>query len=1139
MMKRLLYYLFVLFVVSACMLDVDKGADATLEGSLPNDRPVCVTFSLPDVRITPPTKATGDITDEPYLDPERLYVLVCGSSQSIKYIRKAERVGTAEVRADAIPDFPPSILDGYRKVGQGDTTVTVHTFKVLLEVEDQIRTIHFLGNIDGSQLASGDYAYQLLPSLVSQKGKQAFWQKVKSSIMPKKKPNSDEYEIDETTNAYLPSDETVRNLQYIPLIRNYAKIQVTDSTDTFLLYSYAVCNVPSHGSVVPFRSNVPFSTAHPDTGFTFRPPTIDYPDNYRFSGYERCHSGSLDSLEYPGNLPARARIEERLPDESDFLHPEQSEGRVIRYDENADESSAPGFYVYERGAPTAEMEKPTVIIICGRFKRENVPDDAIDPDHDELFYYRLDLMETKKVGTESVSQYYPLYRNFRYNIAIRMITSNGLETPEAALRASKVDDISADFSMRHLSDISNGTTRLLVEPFMAHTYTGPKHQNPDGQRQYYELYARFFNNLEYDVPNRHPYAVTVELEQMEDGGGDILTLFDDDGNEVRSGGFIYPKARDTLGMEGMRLIHFDVKQLSGSTVRTQKIKITGRNYDEEHPEIYKEELRLYREVEITVQPPQSMTVECLTKPLSFKTGSRQTVRVSIPDGLVESMFPLKFTLEAEDMTLTPDNKASNNNLPVISGNSISQHSEYAGKKTFQFVKTLSLDEYNSLEVVQTPDGAMRYFDCVFKSTTSKSATTVWVYNEFFNMGSDSFDNPSTSGEFTEVAFTSYIPRQTGATIPVHIEFTTSEPGQFPEIFVETRGMTIDEMTNYSFTPTSESVNLNFVSIVEDGDVSLSISAASYNPVSIRSHYFRDFGFIDGIKSSSGQSNVVFGYVNDDQNGNKALPFGFRDDVSFPARVSVRNLANDNIFTTLSYSQSTNVAQYQALETGAEDGYHEIEFKTKKNGTKDPLGFRMTAPGYVEETVTFGRFSGNIGNWQSGKNQKVIDCSNVFNPNNSYSFGTGQGKNSFFYFPNPGETQAAVDNLKIKVTFDKISSLDAAKGLVLTPADSSEEEFTMTVESKLAQAPVYYVEITFYDAASVPGSLSATSDDGVTERVWRYPGTGEQRYLWNLAKEDETHAHTITFKSDHTIIIQKIIVKSAVNMTYTPYVAPTP
>jgi hypothetical protein len=352
-------------------------------------------------------------------------------------------------------------------------------------------------------------------------------------------------------------------------------------------------------------------------------------------------------------------------------------------------------------------------------------------------------------------------------------------------------------------------------------------------------------------------------------------------------------------------------------------------------------------------------------------------------------------------------------------------------------------------------------------------------------------------------------------------------------------MTINGETSYSFTPTSESVNLNFESTVEDGDVSLSISANGYNPVSINSHYFRGFGFVDGIKSSSGQSNVVFGYVNDHTNS-KIVPFGFKDDVSFPASVILRNLADENIFASLSYTRQSNVAQYRTLDDGAEEGYHEIEFKT--SSTQTPLGFRMTAAGYVEETVTFGRFHGDIGNWKNGKENKqlVIDVDNVFKPtNNKYSFGTGQGQNSFFYFPNPGETQAAVDNLKIKVTFDKISGLDAEKGLVLNPADSDEGKFTMTVESKLEHAPVYYVEITFYDAASVPGSMSATSDDGVTERVWKYPGTGEQRYLWNLANKDESHTHTITFNSDHTIIIQKIIVKSAVNMTFTPYEAPNP
>ena len=745
MKKRLLFCLFVLFVISSCMFDEDRDVDSALEDPSLEGKPVVVTFSLPAVRIASSTKGLddgdGDIGSEAFLDPERLYVLVCGNSQSIKYIRKAILLNSEPVRVSTIPDFPPYILQEYGTMGPSyasNKTVMVYTFSVLLEVEDQIRTIHFLGNIDGDELISGEYSYRLLPALVSKEGKQAYWQKVKASIRPKKDPVTGEYQIDPQTHAYIASDETQASLQYIPLIRNYAKIQVTDSAEEFLLHSYAVCNVPSHGSVVPYRSNLPFDRDNPDAGFTYRPETVDFPESYRFSGYERCLSGSLDSLAYPGNLPARATIEERLPSVEDFLHPESSEGRVISYSEDSDL----GFFVYERGVPNAGMDKPTVIILCGRFRHKlngNIDpnDNTIDPDNDELFYYRLDLMETKKVDNQSVSQYYPLYRNFRYNIVIQKITSNGLETPRAALNASKVEDISADVSMRHLADISNGTTRLVVEPFMSKTFTGPHPQNPDPEspHQYYELYARFFNNLDSDIPNKHRYAVSVELEPTEDGE-DILYL---DGAE---GGVLFPPPDEN----GLRTIRFDIlnKPSPGSETKKQVIKITGRNYDYDHPEIYNEDRRLYREVEIYVQPPQQMVVECQEPSLRMEVGVRQTIRVYIPNDLTEAMFPLYFTLEAEDLTLTPDNTAPNNNLPVLSGISISDHASYAGKQTIQFTKTLSLEDYYGLP----PKDGMRYFDCVFKTTVDNSATTVWVYNEFFEKGHDEFNNSSAVGKET-------------------------------------------------------------------------------------------------------------------------------------------------------------------------------------------------------------------------------------------------------------------------------------------------------------------------------------------------------------------------------------------------------
>ena len=699
-MRRLLAYLIALLAVMACASNLESefsgGMDPSLEG-----KPVTFTFSVPDVCVAPSTKGVdgsdGQITDEPYLDPDKLYIIVCGGTQSIKYIRKAEIV-VDENGDPIVEEIPVSQVEDY-PLTDGVASVKMYSFKVQLELTDSRRTVYFLGNIDENQLVTGSYAYQILPALQSYEGKQAYWQRVN---MPKIHAKTDSHNNPIMVGgSYVPSDEAAASLKHIPLIRNYAKIQVTDSTapeDGFELYSYAVIYYPKHGSVAPYRSNV--NDIKDAFNFNVRG------DSYRFSGYERCNFQELDEdIDYLGYLSPNVDFDRTIPTADMFEVPENSGGRVIKYDKNNPDQ---GFYLYERSIPNDNLD-PTFVIIRGKFG-----------EGDDYYYYRLDLMETKVVNYESVYQYYPIYRNFRYNIQLNRISSIGVSTPEAAANASGAEDISADISMRHLSDISNGQTRLVVEPFMAKTYTGP---NEEG---YYYLYARFFNDINSSDPNVDWGAVSVELEPMEDQSEDILLLYDDVGNEVH--GF-YPESQAMGGEPGFRIIRFNTKA-PGSQTKTQKIKITGRNLytHEEYP--------LYREVEITLQKKQTLTVSCVTPELALQKGARQVVNVTIPAGLPESMFPLEFTMEAERPTLTPDNEIASNNLPVHSGISISDNEGYAGKQTIQFIRTLTLDEYKSLTV--TDDKVT--FPSYFKSNSSASATTIWVANDYFIKGYTSFTN---------------------------------------------------------------------------------------------------------------------------------------------------------------------------------------------------------------------------------------------------------------------------------------------------------------------------------------------------------------------------------------------------------------
>ena len=698
-------YLTALCLVLSCTQNLLPEKERPLMDPSLEGKPVTVTFSIPASGLGQPTKSILDseglIESEPYLDPERLYLVVCGHSQSIKYIRKAEPVRDAQdnivtevVPVSSIPDYP--LTDGV-------TEVTAYKFQVDLELSDSDRTIHFLGNIDENQLTTGSYSYQVLPSLVSYQGKQAYWQKVYlESIHPLLDSNSQP--VKNQNGSYLPDQEAAACFSYVPLIRNYAMIQVTDATpedDGFELYSYAVIYYPKNGSVVPYRGNAGAGEDPFDFGAT---------GSYRFSGYETCSFSKLDDeLQYLGNMPQGVGLDDYIPTADMFEHPETSGGKVLRYDANATDQ---GFFIYERTVPSASMD-PTFVIIRGKFG-----------DDEKYYYYRLDLMETKVENYESVYKYYPIYRNFRYNIKLNRISSVGVGTPQLAAVSSGAEDISADISMRHLGDISNGITRLVVEPFMSRTYTGP---NEEG---YYYLYARFYNDVNSSEPNTDWGSVSAELVPMDDMSEDILTLYDDVGNEVHA---FYPAAQEMGGEPGFRIIRFNTK-VAGTETKTQKIKITGRNLrtHEQYP--------LYREVEISLQKKQTMILSCKAD-LPLQKGAKQELKISIPAGLPSSMFPLEFTIEAERVTLTPDNSYAGNNLPVTSGISISENEGYKGKNTIQFIRTLTLSEYNGLSV----EDDYRTFSCYFKTNREQSATTIWVANDYFYVASTSFTNSQMDG----------------------------------------------------------------------------------------------------------------------------------------------------------------------------------------------------------------------------------------------------------------------------------------------------------------------------------------------------------------------------------------------------------
>lgn len=633
MMKRIGYCLLLLFVVLGCIPDLPVQPVPVDEG-YPEGAKVTLQFSVSAGDAMPATKALGE---KPELDS--LYLAVFGSSGYLKEY----------VKADIIEPLPTYV---------GSDTVL--NFQATLTLSDKERSVHFIGN--GPSTLDFGYATDILPQLLSENDGQAFWQMLEHVTIEGDK---------QTDGSYKATDETNAQFQHISLVRNFAKIVLSAAADShFEPDSFAVFNVPSKGSVVPFDG--------------------DFIRNYQNYGFTEL----TDIRHYPGNLP----------DSTDFVgFPQEWNSRKV--------DVGKAVYLYERPVPT-EQFLPSYVIVHGKYT------DTENPEQNGWYYYKIDLAQG--------GSYYPIYRNFKYQVKINKILSRGHTTPEAAAASAGSADVSADITTSHLNDISDGEARLVVQPWMSYAFTKRQVNNK-------MLNVKFFSDVMSGDPDMSD-SVTCEKLPMPDGEEDVI-------ESVSIGHPVLASGTD----KGWRTITFSTKEpgAPGTPARTQVLRVSG-TYKTDNDETR----TLYRDVRITLQPLQRMQLS-VDSPHDTGTGiPRDTARivrlnVGIPVDLTESMFPITFVIEPEDMSLTPDNQIPNNNLPVAAQTSISDHAGYAGKRAFQFSRTLTYAEYRTLPQSLDLDGEpIRTFTCQFKTTRKDNATTIWVANEYFSKSHVSYKNPA-------------------------------------------------------------------------------------------------------------------------------------------------------------------------------------------------------------------------------------------------------------------------------------------------------------------------------------------------------------------------------------------------------------
>ena len=355
-MKKLLYILSLIWVAVSCndeLVDTKPVVDS--------DK-VTIDFSVSIPEAPVQTKA---FADKPALT--NLYLAVFDENGFLVEYVKADPANT---------DYATS-------------NGTLYKYSVALTLSETKRIIHFIANAPET-LRYGTEE-EIITALYTEGTNDAYWYRKEVSNIQAQ---------DLSASPLVPSAATIAALSNIPLIRNFAKIEVSTAAGcAFTLQSYAVINAPNKGAVAAYNRK--------DGTF------VDYPGKT---------VTQLRTAGYDAYVPGDATLNSDISN----LH--------------LDEITSPSpLYIYERETPTSN---PVYILVYGQYGGKNV-------------YYRVDLRDDE-------GKYFPLLRNFQYTVNINQVSHTGYANPEDAVNSAGSGDISTSIETEHLTNISDGSVRMSV-----------------------------------------------------------------------------------------------------------------------------------------------------------------------------------------------------------------------------------------------------------------------------------------------------------------------------------------------------------------------------------------------------------------------------------------------------------------------------------------------------------------------------------------------------------------------------------------------------------------------------------------------------------------------------------------------------
>lgn len=746
-MKRILYYIVLLFALLSCTEQVEQ--EMVAEGKLATT----VSVVLPQIPDVYPQPATRAMAMNPQM--ENLYLAVFDDNGYLLEYVKA--------------------TDDSKMATENETE---YTYNVSLTPTDFPTCVHFIGNAP-STLSFGTEV-EAVGRLFTEGGAEAYWQRI--SFPQGIKTNAD-------GTLHTSVSEALKNVR---LVRNFAWIKLTDSSPNFEIQSYCVINTRTQGTVAPYN--------------TTQSQFADFAHQQTYT--------DLVNEGYEGFIPAEAELNQAIPDETTWF----------TVDDKSQDDYA--YFIYEREKPTSN---PTFILVKGTY----TPDGGT-PIADR--YYKVDLRQGN-------GDYFPIIRNFRYNIEISNVKHEGHATAAAAVAGAGSGDVSTAIETEDFTNISNNIARI----FVSYTDTVLVNQMTDLKLRYkfmvFETEDENGNTTDEQILNGDA-NVSIELGSF--AGGKVIQS--------------WTKApADEDGWREITISTTELENIRKSEEIILKGKITIGEGEQAHT------YQLQRKVTVTLRPKYDMQLVCDPADIQEKLGEPFDLLLKVPGGLGSSMFPLEFQIEAEKQSITPN---LGDDLPVVIGKSIIASKNT--KTTIGFIKHIEWSDYDALP---NKDG-YKTIRCHFKSNKAKSATAIYAQNKYFNQTFTNLANytpstfsyltfnptnlPNTVDQDVSFSFTmSKLPSQGYVTVALNNLEPAEDETRLTYIGVE------NGMACYSFNPTQTTETLKLKNTAVGVEAAVRLSAYHFEDAEESMIYtaneFKNLTFNPSVIYNKVNQNVAFSF----------------------------------------------------------------------------------------------------------------------------------------------------------------------------------------------------------------------------------------------------------------------------------------